>query len=175
MKNRDIERVLSTRGIGSAKLDIVTRQLRNAKQLRIAARGQNAPEATARSAAKILIATAGSAKGVSADRRLQLLRGLKSDRDGKTKLITRLGHLLDSSPELEDITEFRIGRNVREASLRFVDGSSEVFRASNPRDYSSRLRVEGSIPGILLRELAQMIAGKAAIPPCGPDEEPDSD
>ena len=175
MKVRDIERLLAANGIGKAKMDVVTRRLREARQLPVAARGLNAPDVTGRSAAKVLIATAGSAKGVSADRRLQLLRGLKSDRDGRTKLISRLGRLLDGSPELDQVAECRIGRNVREASLMFVDGQIEKFSTAEPPDYSSRLRVEGTIPGNLLRQLAKSIANRESIPNPDSNEDPDND
>ena len=175
MKVRDIERLLAANGIGKAKMDIVTRRLRDAGQLPVAARGLNAADVTGRSTAKVLIATAGSAKGVSADRRLRLLRGLKSDLDGKTKLIARLGRLLDGSAELQEVAECRVGRNVREASLLFVDGAIERFSTTEPPDYSSRLRVEGVIPGNLLRQLAISIANRSSIPDPESDEEPDSD
>lgn len=175
MKVRDIERLLAANGIGKAKMDVITRRLREAHQLPVAARGLNAPELTGSFAAKVLIATAGSAKGVSADRRLQLLRGLTSDRDSGTKLLSRLGRLLEGSPELDQVAECRIGRNVREASILYADGQIEKFSTTKPPDYSFRLRTEGTIPGDLLRQLATSIANGDSIPNPDTDEDPDND
>lgn len=175
MKIRDIERLLAANGIAKSKMDAVTRRLRESKKLPAAGRGVNAPDATTVQAAKVLIATAGSAKGVSADKRLMVLRNLKSGTGAGTRLSRRIKALLEGDAQLKNLIECRIGRNVREASFHFDDGSVETFVMKQPRDYSTRLRTEGVIPGDLMRLLADLLQRRISVPEAGRDEEPDSD
>ena len=175
MKVRDIERLLAANGIGKSKMDTVTRRLREAKKLSVAARGANAPEATVIEAVKVLVATAGSSKGVAADRRWNVLKGLRSERDHKTSLRRRLHGLLKDRNELSEVREVRVARNAREASICFDDGSVERFLMKEPRDYSSRLKVEGVIPVRLLQTLFEQLQKVEPVPAAIPDREEEDD
>lgn len=172
MKIRDIERLLSANGIGRSKMDMVTRRLRETGELPKMARGANAPEATADHAVKVLIATAGSSKAVAADRRLGVLVRLSHNEES---LPNRLKRLLNGGSEIDALVECRIGRNVREATLLFDGGVVEKFEVDHPPEYSKRLRVEGVIPGELMRLLSKHLKSPNPISESNGAEEEDSD
>jgi hypothetical protein len=175
LKVRDIERLLAANGIGKSKMDTITRVLRKAGKLPSAGRGANAPEATVFEAVKILVATAGSSKGVAAERRWSVLKKLRSDRDGGLSLSRRLQRLMKDANELASIREIRVARNAREASILFNDGLVELFRLKEPRDYSSRLKVEGVIPVQLLQTLSEQLLKTEPVPEPVSDQEEEDD
>jgi hypothetical protein len=175
VKVRDLERLLAANGIAATKMDIVTRGLREAGQLPVAARGANAPHVSGLIGARVLIATAGSSKGNGAAKRLSLLKKLKSETHKPSSFLIRLSRLLKGHPDLERVQECRIGRNVSEASILFVDGAVEKFSVADSPDYRSRLRVEGVIPGDLLRQIAKVIAERASVPLSDRNGESDND
>lgn len=175
MKVRDLERLCRANGISAAKADMVTRSLRDAEELPVAGRGANAPEADAGVAAKILIAIAGSSKGNLAARRLAVLGLLRSGRGSRRTLLLRLTSLLEGSVDLEHLIQCRIGRNIREAQFIFDDGRTEIFTLNPAKDYSTRLRVEGVIPGAFLRELTSRLQETTSVPSPVADREEHED
>lgn len=156
---RDLERLLTAQGVGSAKMDAITRKLRESGRLPKGGRGINAPTIGAKEAATILIAVAGSAKGNEADVRVEKLEALRSTTGdhGKQSLHDVLTLLLREPSELNDMAELRVARTQRRASIHFVDGRVEEFRAPKPDARTDRFYVEGILPSPLLQLVAAAI------------------
>src|SRR3954454_620444 len=98
MKARGLERLLIGNGVGSSKIDAVTRRLRHSGRLPKGGRGPNAPDIGPTEAATVLLALAGSSTGAEADLRLEKLETLPlrgSRRAHPTTLLATLIKLLD--------------------------------------------------------------------------------
>jgi hypothetical protein len=152
MRVRGLERLLAQHGVGVAKLDAVTRKLREAAYLPKAGRGSNAPHIGAKEAALVLIAVAGSTKGTEADARLGKLMGIKS---GRQSLADAMTGLLAEPQKLEAVELVRIGRTTRHADLVYANGEVAAFRSA--KFDPQRFRVEGVLPSALLRLIADAL------------------
>lgn len=163
---RDLERLLTAQGVGGAKMDAVTRKLRESGRLPKGGRGTNAPTIGPNEAATILIAVAGSAKGNEADARVGKLECLRSTSDDHAKrtLLEVLALLLEDPSELANVAEVRVARTQRRAAIHSIDGRVEEFRAPKPENRTDRFCVEGILPSPLLRLISLAIGdedGKA--------------
>ena len=169
MRVRELERLLSERGAGAAKLDAVTRRLREIGKLPTGGRGSNAPHIGPEEAAAILVALAGSTKGAEADSRLKKLARLTRAENGKarTTLIDAVTQLLEHPERLAELRELRVSRTTRHAAFVSSDGAREEFR-SKTRDavYSGKFYVEGVLPSQLLMAVAD------ALKPAAPGRDP---
>jgi hypothetical protein len=156
---RDLERLLTAQGVGGAKMDAITRKLRESGRLPKGGRGPHAPTIGPNEAATILIAVAGSAKGNEADARVGKLESLRSTSGDHAKrtLLEVLALLLKEPSELQDVAEVRVARTQRRAAVHFVDGRVEEFRAPKPENRTDRFHVEGILPSQLLRLIALAI------------------
>ena len=157
MRVRQLERLLIDHGVGAAKIDAVTRRLRDMKRLPTGGRGPFAPTIGPREAAAILLGLAGSTKGAEADYRLKKLESLRSGGptatgDGLIEVVARLLEHPHPSP----VKELRVARTTRRATLVFEDGTTEEFRSSSEpkRDW---FFVEGILPGKLLTKIADAL------------------
>jgi hypothetical protein len=159
MRVRELERLLIDRGAGAAKLDAVTRRLREMKRLPTGGRGPNAPRIGPEEAAAILIALAGSAKGAEADLRLTKLAGLSLVQGGKAKtLINAVTQLLKHPELLAGLREVRVGRTTRHAVFVSNDGRTEEFRSEIQKAaVSNKFYVEGVLPSQVLRVVADAL------------------
>src|SRR5689334_7279410 len=124
---RDLERLLIEHGAGPAKMDAVTRQLRDTGRLPKGGRGPNAPSIGAIEAAAILIALAGSTKGAEADTRLKKLEGLRCASAKPAILIEMLATLMQNAKLVSQLKEVRVGRTTRRADVIWTDGSIDEF------------------------------------------------
>lgn len=153
---RDLERLLCAHGVGGAKLDAVTRKLRECGRLPKGGRGTNAPEIGSNEAAMILIAIAGAGKGIEAEARLAKLDRMRTSSTKKLgkSLVECLASLLDHPAELEMVREVRISRTTSRASFRYVSEETDQFLPNNSKAREDRFQVEGILP----RELLQTVA-----------------
>ena len=164
MRVRQLERLLAENGASSAKLDAITRQLRNIGRLPIAGRGPNAPAVTPTQAAEILIALAGSTTGSVGAERLEKLERLRAvDNPGLT-LRDALESLLEDPNLPSNIREIRIRRTGRRANILHTDGTVIEFKPRNTTANASNFYVEGVIPADLLRLIASRLAAPVIIP-----------
>lgn len=165
---RELERLLNERGAGAAKLDAVTRRLRQMGRLPTGGRGPNAPHIGPEGAAAILIALAGSAKGAEADLRLKKLAELAQVKSGKARtLMDAVTQLLEHPEHLAELREVRVGRTTRHAVFVFNDGRTEEFRSETQKAVaSSRFYVEGVLTSQLLMAVAE------ALQPAAPGRDP---
>lgn len=158
MKVRDLERLLIENGVGAAKIDVVTRRLREVGRLPKGGRGANAPEIGAPEAAAILLALAGSNKGVEADTRLEKLEQLPAtEGSGELKLLEAVTELLEDAEQLARVSFIRVGRTARHAHFVLSDGQSIEFRSPDRKPRPDRFYVEGVVPAGLLKRIADAI------------------
>lgn len=150
---RELERLLAEHGVGAAKLDAVTRKLREASKLPKSGRGPNAPHIGAQEAACILIAVAGSTKGTEADVRLAKLAETKC---GRFTLADTITALLAEPSKLDAIELVKVGRTTRHADVVHADGSVSAYRSGIFDD--KRFRVEGVLPAALLKLVASALS-----------------
>jgi hypothetical protein len=149
---RDLERLLTAHGVGSAKVDATTRKLRQSGRLPKGGRGLNAPAMSAKDAALILLAVAGSSKAIEADARVRKLEALRGS-VSKSRLIDALTTMLLDPSELAAVLEVRISRTRRMAKVVFRDGRIEGFGAA-AADQADKFYVEG----VLLRKMLERVA-----------------
>ena len=160
MRVRDLERLLTAQGVGAAKIDGITRKLRESGRLPLGGRGTNAPVIGAREAAIILIAVAGSAKANEADERMRKLESLRCTAEGKASaLVEAITSLLEDRPGLDAVAEIRVSRTRRRAAFHFRDGRIGNFLPSKPDGRVDRFSVEGILSGPLLKLVADALAG----------------
>jgi hypothetical protein len=146
----------------SAKIDGITRKLRECGRLPTGGRGINAPIIGPREAAIILIAVAGSPKANEADTRVAKLEPLLSGgRVGARTLLEAVTSLMADSTYLESLTEVRIARTRRKAAFVFKDGKVEEFYTANPNARADRFSVEGIMTAPLLELVVQAIRDDA--------------
>ena len=164
MRVRELERLLADRGAGAAKLDAVTRRLRQLGKLPTGGRGPNAPHIGPEEAAAILIALAGSTVGAEADSRLKKLAGLTQAKSRGTRtLMDAVKQLLEHPEGLEKLREVRVSRTTRHATLIFNDGKTEEFRGGTGKSVPlSRFYVEGVLPSGLLTAVADALKNHAS-------------
>jgi hypothetical protein len=159
MRVRQLERLLIDHGVGAAKIDAVTRRLREIKRLPTGGRGRSAPTIGPREAASILLGLAGSTKGAEADYRLKKLETLRSagaESPGEA-LIDAVARSLQRTDKLPTVKELRVARTTRRATLVFTDGRVEEFRpSSEPK--TDWFFVEGVVPGELLNKIANALS-----------------
>jgi hypothetical protein len=164
MRARELERLLAKNGVGSAKLDAVTRKLRDRGYLPKSGRGPNAPHIGPKEAALVLVAVAGSTKGTEADVRLEKLCRINcgDSRAGSKTLPEAIAEYLAEPETLDDIKLVRVGRTSRHADVVHADGQVSEFRAGsyNP----NRFRVEGVLPVSLLTRVAEALARSPSVP-----------
>ena len=156
MTAKDLERLLTQHGIGVAKLDAVTRKLRAAGHLPKGGRGSNAPHITATEAALVLIAVAGSAKGIEADARIEKLLPMSSTKSPRAQrtLLDAVSELLGQGFDLTEVAELRVGRTSRYAAIHSTNGEIEEFVRTSTNTHSDRFSVEGIVPRSLLKRIA---------------------
>jgi hypothetical protein len=159
MRVRQLEGLLARSGATAAKLDAITRQLRNIGRLPVAGRGPNAPAVTCAQAAAILIALAGSGKGSEAAERLDKLERLRSTENAGLTLHDAIENMLESPDSFSDIVEVRISRTLRRAAIICEDGAVTHFRPRNSADHVERFHVEGVLPNKLLEDVSRAIGG----------------
>jgi hypothetical protein len=160
VKVRDLERFLAGNGVDAAKIDAITRKLRDSGRLPKGGRGVHAPQIGARETAIILVAVAGCSKGLEADARMEKLEGLrsKSGKGAGTPLVEAIEALLLDRTRLKKVTSVRVGRTARQATIYFRDKTVEEFLPARPRDQEGRFWVEGVLPGSLLELVASAVA-----------------
>lgn len=168
LRVRDLERLLTSQGVSAAKMDGITRKLRESGRLPTGGRGNNAPDIGPNEAAIILIAVAGSPKVNEADMRAAKLEPLLSEgRAGTRTLLEAVMSLLADPAKLDAITEVRIARTRRRATFIFRSGKVEEFRTAKPNGQDERFYVEGILAAPLLKLVARAIqigeAGKAML------------
>jgi hypothetical protein len=160
MKVRELERLLGEHGFGAAKMDAVTRRLRDAARLPVGGRGPNAPHISALEATIILLASAGSSKGAEADMRLKKLEPLPCTSTGRlgNTLAEALTALLHEPAKLSELRELRVARTRASATFLFADGTVEEYGATGRRGERHRFHVEGILPNGLLMKVAATLA-----------------
>ncbi|MBA2725692.1 MAG: hypothetical protein H0U53_06865 [Actinobacteria bacterium] len=168
LRVRDLERLLTSQGVSAAKMDGITRKLRESGRLPTGGRGNNAPSIGPNEAASILIAVAGTPKANEADMRVAKLEPLLSEgRAGTRTLLEAVMSLLADPAKLDAITEVRIARTRRRATFIFRSGKVEEFRTAKPNGQDDRFYVEGILAAPLLKLVARAIqigeAGKATL------------
>lgn len=154
---RDLERVLVEHGAGAAKIDAITRRLREIGRLPKGGRGPNAPTISALDAAAILVALAGSNKGAEADARLQKLEGLRCSSGKPTILLEFVASALEDTKLLTQLREVRVGRTTRRAAVIWADGTVDEYRGERSQLKPSRFYVEGILPAKLLELIASAL------------------
>ena len=156
MRVRDLERLLADHGVGAAKVDAITRRLRDRGRLPIGGRGPNAPHIGPAEAAAILLAAAGSSKGAEADLRLEKLEGLGcvSGSSNGGSLGEALSGLLRDPGSLMDLREVRSARTRSAATILFRDGRADEYARRQVEGEDERFYVEGVLPAALLRKVA---------------------
>jgi len=152
---RDLERLLVEHGAGAAKIDAVTRRLREIGRLPKGGRGPNAPTIGKIESAAILLGLAGSTKGAEADTRLAKLEGLRCASAKQSVLIDTLAALLEDAHAISQLREVRVGRTTRRADVIWANGQIDEYRVEGARPKHDRFYVEGILPAKLL----QLIAG----------------
>jgi hypothetical protein len=154
-----LERLLAQHGATATKLDAVTRRLRDAGRLPNGGRGPNAPEIGPEEAAVVLVALAGSGKGLEADLRLEKLETLscKFEGFGRLGLIQALTMILEDPDVFASIHEVRISRTTRHAAISYLGKAEDVFSESRSRRKSDKFYVEGILPGQLLKVVARSL------------------
>lgn len=162
MKARDVERLLVENGVAAAKMDAVTRQLRQANRLPTGGRGPNAPDIGPLEAAIVLIAVAGSGKGSEANARLQKLEHLTCSFDGRgdLTLLEALTDVLNDPRAFPAITEIRIGRTARHAVMVHSDAAKSYFYPDGRRSMPQKFYVEGILPGRLIQTITKALRAK---------------
>lgn len=160
MNAKDLERLLEAQGVSHAKMDGITRKLRESGSLPKGGRGTNAPVIGPTEAAIILIALAGSAKANEADARVGKLKPLISTSKGKVSrtLLNAVTSYLDGSSSLDALSEVRVSRTKRRAAFHFRDGGTEEFLHSRPDPRADRFYVEGILSAPLLALVARALA-----------------
>ena len=155
---RDLERLLTAQGVSAAKMDGITRKLRECGRLPTGGRGINAPTIGPSEAAIILVAVAGSPKANEADTRVAKLEPLLSGgRVGARTLLEAVTSLLENPMNLESLTEVRIARTRRRAAFIFRDGKVEEFYTAKPDARTYIFSVEGIMSAPLLQLVARAI------------------
>jgi hypothetical protein len=155
MRVREFERLVVKHGVGAAKIDAVTRKLREVGALPKSGRGPNAPHIGYEEAASLLISVAGSAKGTEAHARLAKLAPMVcTDLDITfMTLADAIAHYLDDMELLVRISHIRISRTSRYAEIVHHDGTVSEFRG--PGFSCDLFRAEGILPIALLIDLAE--------------------
>ena len=168
MTARDLERLLTAQGAGKAKIEAITRQLRDSGRLRTAGRGNYAPTIGPEDAALMLIALAGSTKGNEADIRVGKLQGIvrKTGNRSKRTLLETLTLLLSEPSKLKDVAAVRVARTQRRAGVHFIDGRVEEFSSPKSGKCTDRFQVEGILPRPLLQLVASALLDEC---PSAPD------
>lgn len=158
MKVRDLERLLTAQGVSAAKMDGITRKLRECGRLPTGGRGINAPTIGPSEAAIILIAVAGSPKANEADTRVAKLEPLLSSGHVRGRTLHEAVTFLLADPmNLASLTEVRIARTTRRAAFIFRDGTVEEFHAAKPGARRDRFSVDGIMAAPLLELVARAI------------------
>lgn len=158
MKVRDLERLLIESGVGAAKIDAVTRRLRDAGSLPKGGRGVNAPDIGAVEAAAILLAVAGSTKGVEADSRLAKIQSLPPLNDpGGRRLLEAITEVLRDPEQLARVRAIRVSRTARHAVFIYDDDPAAEFRSPEREPRRDRFYVEGVIPAGLLKRISDAL------------------
>ena len=161
MRVRDLERLLTAQGVGAAKMDGITRKLRESGRLPKGGRGTNAPVIGPKEAAVILIAVAGSAKANEADVRLEKLESLRSSPGANAPtLLETVASLLDDRGVLDTVSEIRVARTKRRATVHFHDGRVGEFLPARPDIRVDRFYVEGILSAPLLKLVGEAIRGR---------------
>lgn len=155
MRARELERLLIEHGVGKAKVDMTTRQLRESGRLPTGGRGPNAPAIGPSEAAIILIAVAGSGKAIEADVRVEKLTRLRSTRGHRDRtLLDAVATYIANPLNLANVSEVRIARTTRRAAVHYRDGAIEEFLPSGRESGTDSFLVEG----ILSRRLLEIVA-----------------
>lgn len=155
MKARDLERLLIERGAGAAKIDAITRRLRQIGRLPKGGRGQHAPEVGAAESAAMLLSLAGSTKGAEAELRLAKLEALPGPAsEGCPTLLGAITSLLESGKRLTGLVEVRVSRTSRRAVFIYDDGCQMEFGSERSRSAPANFLVEGVLPARLLEDVA---------------------
>ena len=158
MRVRGLERLLTAQGVSAAKMDGITRKLRESGRLPKGGRGTNAPVIGPDEAATILIAVAGSARANEADVRVAKLETLVRDgRPGACTLREAVTSLLRDPESLDAMAQVRIARTRRKAAFIFRDGRVEEFHTAKPDSRADRYYVEGILSAPLLKLVARAI------------------
>ena len=158
MRVRGLERLLTAQGVSAAKMDGITRKLRESGRLPTGGRGINAPIIGPNEAAIILIAVAGSPKSNEADTRVAKLQPLLSNGRARSRtLLDAVTALLADPTNLDTITEVRISRTKRRAAFIFRSGKVEEFHSAKPDGRADRFYVEGILGTPLLELVARAI------------------
>lgn len=158
MKARDLERLLVRAGGGGAKLDAITRQLRESRRLPVGGRGPNAPEIGAAEAAGLLIALAGSLKASDAQARLEALEGLPAKkRKGALTLAELVETLLGDPSRCSDVAELRVSMTTPHALLIYRSGNIVTFGERPLFGGANRIRIEGVLQGELIGSIASLL------------------
>ena len=159
MNAKDLERLLEAQGVSHAKMDGITRKLRESGSLPTGGRGTNAPMIGPTEAAIILIALAGSAKANEADDRVEKLKRLISTSKGKASrtLLDVITSYLDGGSNLDVLSEVRVSRTKRRAACHFRDGQIEEFLSLRPDIRADRFYVEGILSAPLLALVARAL------------------
>jgi len=166
MRVRDLERMLAEHGVGAAKVDAITRRLRDRGRLPIGGRGPNAPHIGPAEASAILLAVAGSSKGAEADLRLEKLEGLGciSAANNGVSLGEAVCELLRDPGGLTGLREVRVARTRTAATILFRDGKADEYARRRPQGESERFYVEGVLPAALLRKIAAALTEAPTAP-----------
>jgi hypothetical protein len=137
-------------------MDAITRKLRESGRLPKGGRGVHAPQIGPLETAVILVALAGSTKGLEADARIEKLEALRSNSPKRSglPLLQAVEELLIDPSGLKDIDQVRVARTARRAAILFKDGTAEEFLPARPRDQDDRFCVEGVLPATLLQKIA---------------------
>ena len=158
MRVRSLERLLTAQGVSAAKMDGITRKLRESGRLPKGGRGINAPIIGPDEAAIILIAVAGSARANEANVRVAKLETLLRDgKPGAHTLLEAIRSLLADPASLDAMAQVRIARTKRKAAFIFRDGSVEEFHTARPDGRADRYYVEGILSAPLLKLVARAI------------------
>jgi hypothetical protein len=142
-------------GAGAAKMDAITRQLRASGRLPLGGRGKNAPRISAKNAAAIVLALAGSSTGAKADARLEKLASLpRCNGNSPMDLLEALAECLEDPNALDQLVEVRVARTRRSATFVYKNQPDVRFGRPNAAEHAAKFYVEGILPAELLREIA---------------------
>lgn len=171
MRVGELERLLVEHGAGVAKLNALTRRLRELGRLRDGGLEPNDAHLNSQEAAAILLALAGSTKGPEADLRLRKLEDLQRapGRAQSPTLLGALAQMLEQPRSVSRLQEVRVGRTGRQAAFVFADGHAEEFRpVKETRRNADKFRVEGVLPAGLLWKVADALSNGTADENCAP-------
>ena len=167
MNAKQLERLLSKLGANASALDVVTRKLRAAFDLKTGGRGLNAHDLTTAEVSWIITAYAGSEVAAKADvtlSRLIELDGVGEKFRHSGDFLTSLQLILGEQELAREVSEVRICRNIPIAEIHYKDGSKEKFvpakdRINGASFGNASYRSEGVLSAGLIQQLAIELSG----------------